>query len=127
MAAKKKHKGYWARQVVKKTDYLPTDSDGKPVKAERKGKTRMLAAGCDLNFILHALFPSLTKKQRRAIAKMGKTDIDHRIYIRYTPHYLSFQRHNVDTTIIFLQNGGGHEIGEVKRLTVKEIARQREK
>lgn len=111
---------HWARQIVRKQDYLPVDEEGKPVKKTGGGthsRKPMLGAGADLDFILRALFPRATRKQRRAIARIGGTDLNHRIYIRYTSHYLSVQRHRVDTTIVYLQNGNGHQIGDVKHLT----------
>lgn len=110
---------HWARQVTRKTDYLPHDANGQLVKITGGGThpgRPMLAAGCDLDFILRALFPHTTRKQRQALAKLGGVSLDHRIYVRYTPYYLSIQRHGLDTTLVYLQNGFDHRIGEVKHL-----------
>lgn len=117
----------WARPIERKEDYYPTDEKGKLVKGFKIRKNIPLAVGTTLDGWLRGFSPNLSKKQREVIAKMMGLGMRHRIYVKYTPNYLSIQRHKIDTTIIYLKNGQGHSIGEVTTLSIKESKRLRER
>jgi len=121
-----KEEKVWARPVNRKKHYVPIDKEGKVDTRNRKNQ-QPLAMGAELDFFLQALFPALNRKKREALARMGGMgNLSQRIYVRYTPYYLSLQRHGLDTTLVYTLNGEGHEMGQVNYLTIKESQKLKE-